>query len=368
LASGLGFESTGETSPGLQDREGPVFIVGCGRSGTTMLMLMLDRHPQLAIPTESHFIMHQWRQRRSMVAGGSFQADVLTKRILQSDHFRRWDVPEEIVWHNVHALDKPGFADVIRAVFLAYAATQGKPRWGDKTPVYVHELDLLARLFPDARFIHIIRDGRDVALSYSSHESAPWGPMNVSQAALKWRRDVNAGRRSGALLGGSRYIEVRYESLVDDAQGQLEAVCRFLDLPFEQAMLKPDERGELKLRHYLRHNRPAYSRSLEAPIRGARDWRWQMPASDARDFESVAGDLLTLLEYERRFPHISPLRRVRASGQILTYDLHRLGSRTKSVVRQTATRSISSMRTRILDRRHPQARTHPSAQQEKRQC
>jgi Sulfotransferase family len=324
----------------------PVFIVGCGRSGTTMLMLMLDRHPDLAIPSESHFIRHLWRQRESFNVDGSFDSDGLTRRILQSEHFRRWEVSDEAVWRRVEAMNEPGFADVIRGVFSAYADSRGKPRWGDKTPIYVRELDWLARLFPDARFLHIIRDGRDVALSYIS---LPWGPKNAWQAGLKWRRDVEAGCRSGATLGEPHYMEIRYESLVDDANDQLKRVCRFLDLSYEPSMLTPDDKALRK----LRHNKEAHTRSVMAPMKGLRDWRRQMHDSDVRAFEAVAGDVLTALAYERRFPHIPLSTRIHTRIRIRAYRLYEIGSRIRRVASRKLTGALAGRRTRHGDPGRP---------------
>src|SRR6266545_1616703 len=156
----------------------PVFVVGCGRSGTTMLRLMLDAHPELAIPGESHFIPPLWSARRRYLRGGRLDADLLLTELFRTLHFQMWKLPEAEVRRRVSGLMDPGFADVIGSVFAVYAEHQGKERWGDKTPIYVRHLPLLATLFGDARFVHLIRDGRDVTLSYLS---VPWGPSTIWQ-------------------------------------------------------------------------------------------------------------------------------------------------------------------------------------------
>src|SRR5207237_1740039 len=109
-------------------------------------------------------------------------------------------------------------ADAVRACFAVYAESRGKPRWGDKTPGYVEHLELLAELFPDARFIHIIRDGREVSTSIAEQ---PWGPPSPVAAAFWWRRKVKRGRRSGELLGPDRYLEIRLEHLISDSEQAL---------------------------------------------------------------------------------------------------------------------------------------------------
>jgi hypothetical protein len=271
----------------------PIFIVGCGRSGTTLLRLTLDRHPDLAIPGESHFIPYVWRERRTYTARGDVDARRLAERIVRSPHVRLWGIPHEALRRRIAELHDPDLGSVIAAVFQAYADAQGKPRWGDKTPRYVRHLDLLDRLFPNARFLHVIRDGRDVALSYLS---LPWGPATVRQAALKWRRDVSAGLHAGRRLG-DRYLEVRYESLVNDPAAVLEGICAFAGLTWKDEMLEGGgDAGRLYLPEELRRFHTA---SLGAPRPGLRDWRSQMDPEDLWAFEAIAGDTLEQAGYRR---------------------------------------------------------------------
>jgi hypothetical protein len=276
----------------------PLFVVGCGRSGSTLLRLMLDAHPDLAVPGESHFIPELRRRFPDPVAG-----DDLTAALLRTPHFRHWNVAESGVWERVRALEAPTFAEVVEAAFLANADEHGARRWGDKTPAYVRSIPLLHALWPDARFVHLIRDGRDVALSYLSLH---WGPDTVWAAARKWRRDVGAGIREGQPLGTSRYLEVRYEDLVADPEETLRTICALAGLPFDERMLDPAARR----RHPTlapTEGRPFHARSEDEVAANVRDWRTQMSPEAVRRFEAVAGALLSDLGYERRFPDV-PLR------------------------------------------------------------
>ena len=212
----------------------PLFIVGCGRSGSTMLRLMLDSHPELAIPGESHLIPAIWRRRASYHSNGVLDVSRLTADILRSPHIGEWNVSEEAVRRRVASLDPPTIAGVIEAVYLASAEQRGKGRWGDKTPSYVMAIPLVATLFPAARFIHLIRDGRDVALSYLAR---PMFPRTIWEAAWRWNQMVTAGLKTGRPLGSQRYLEVRYEDLVDDARAVLHRICAFADLSFDGSML-----------------------------------------------------------------------------------------------------------------------------------
>lgn len=283
----------------------PLFVLGCGRSGTTMLRLMLDAHPDLAVPWESHFIVAMWKVRRHYRAGSGIDAHRLTKDIAASPMFGQWKVPHEILWRRIDELERPGFAEVIDAMFMSYADSRGKRRWGDKTPLYVRSIRLLAGLFPTARFVHVIRDGRDVALSYLS---VPWGPGDIWRVARKWKQDVSTGRRDGRALPASRYLEIRYEDVIRDPRDALERICAVADLPFDERMLEYHRDGSQRLGSPEAH--AAYHASAsKPPTAGLRDWRTQMSHGDLTAFESVAGGLLEQLGYGRGVADLSPARR-----------------------------------------------------------
>jgi len=273
--------------------DAPFFVVGCGRSGSTMLRLMLDAHPDLAVPGESHFIPPLWRRRREYERDGRLDADALAADIAGTPHFGHWKIPPEPYLEAIRALDRPSFAEVVERAFLANAENHGKRRWADKTPIHVRHIELLSRLWPSARFVHLIRDGRDVALSYLT---VPWGPRTVLEAAWKWRRDVSAGRAASGALGPERYVELRYERLVEDPRGALEELCAFVDLPFDARML--DHAREVdRERLAPASGLPYHARAATPPAAGARDWRTEMSEGDAADFEALAGRLLADLGY-----------------------------------------------------------------------
>jgi hypothetical protein len=288
----------------------PLFIVGCGRSGTTMLRLMLDSHPQLAIPGESHLIPAIWRCRGRYQTNDGLDVPRLAGDIFRSPHVGLWGLSEPVVRRRLSLLSQPSIADVIQAFYLAYADQYGKTRWGDKTPMYVMAIPMLASIFPTARFIHIIRDGRDVALSYLSRGMFP---KTIWQASWRWNQAVSAGLKAGRTLGPERYIEVRYEDLVTDARTLLGRICSFADLPFDEAMLDYYEDVEDRLQVA-----PSFRRFQQAvtkpPVTGLRDWRTQMDAAHIRAFEEVNRQVLGRVGYEIRYP--TPSRRYRIQARL----------------------------------------------------
>jgi hypothetical protein len=281
-----------------------VFVVGCPRSGTTLLQRILDHHPLLAVANDTHFIprcLEKSAPTRIADAIAGREVPLTTELIggVRGYHrLHRLGLGEE---QFVRAAEQASsYQDYVTAVYSSFARSKGKRLGGEKTPDYVRRIPLLAGLFPGARFVHIFRDGRDVALStlnWARESKGPgkldlWREEPVATCALWWDWQVQSGREAGALLGPARYLEVRYEALVSDPAEETRRVTDFLELPYESRMLGYHE-GKLKLDPSL----SAKSRWLP-PTPGLRNWREQMPERDVALFEVLAGVLLEELGYE----------------------------------------------------------------------
>ena len=286
----------------------PIFIVGCPRSGTTMLRDLLRSHPHLTFPGESQFIPAFYRQYGDPRDGA--EARKLAAAILESRWVRRWNLP----------LDAESFAgcrsfrQVLCHLFEAWARQENKPRWGDKTPRYVTEIPLLLKLFPEAKIIHIYRDGRDVARSWIR---VRYRPQNIYTAAQLWKSWVGAGRQAGAALPREMYLEVCYEQLLAQPRETMQRVCEFIAEPFDEAVLRLNPIAQnrpflARLSPYARKPRP-----VEIVSSNCGKWKTRMPAWGRVLFESVAGDLLQSLDYETegRTRRITPAER-------LAWDVH----------------------------------------------
>ena len=282
------------------------FVVGVPRSGTTLLRLMLDAHPELTIPPETHFIPSVIRAARR---GGS--ADRVAALITHHRRWRDFGLDANELRERIRALDPLEAGAAIRAFYELYAERHGKPRWGDKTPGYAVRMRRIQRALPEARFVHVIRDGRDVATSRNRRSREP---LSADVAARRWkRRVVSARKRSGRV----HYAEVRYEELVAEPEATLRRVCAFAELPFDAVMLDYHERASERLaeidrdlparrgRHELDAEAriAAHARAGEPPVAkriGA--WREEMVPEDVAAFEVEAGDLLVELGYELSGP------------------------------------------------------------------
>jgi hypothetical protein len=269
-------------------RLAPLILLGVSRSGTTLLRVILDRSPGIAIPDESFFVPLLARRHRGRVDVARFLNDLSRLSVLAEWGLRPRDVAPLLT---------RGMAtgEAIAAIFEAFALKAGKPRWGDKTPMYMRHLGMLERLFPDAQCVHLIRDGRDAAASFlrmpEGTFTRTWAhPVSAAEFACLWRVEVEDARALGRRVGPSRYLEARYEELVSDPESTVRAICAFADLPFEPQML--DYAGAVDV-----SAKPHQQRLLQPPTAGVRDWRSELVPSDARAFETIAGPLLHELGY-----------------------------------------------------------------------
>lgn len=275
--------------------KGPVFIVGAPRSGTTLLQYMLRSHPALSLPTgESHFFIPLYRNAAQY---GDLSKAENVRRVLQAMeaqsaeflhtdlHGMKFDI--DSLTQEFTAKGCRTMRDIISGLFEKNAVGEGKPRWGDKTPYYVLHLDKLLDWWPDAQIIHIIRDGRDVALSMFARRH-DFRAYNAYCVAKQWQQYVESGHEAGRLLPPSQYLELRYEDMIGDQKTTLQKICDFLGEAYSDELLdykKSGEAGKTPL--------------LQKPIQKSnRDkWKQDMPPWQIRVFESAAGDTLKKFDY-----------------------------------------------------------------------
>jgi hypothetical protein len=267
----------------------PVFVLGCPRSGTTLLRNLLRSHPNLTFPSESHFIPLFYRAWGDPADDRA--ARRLAARILALHWIRRWELdltPE-------HFDGCRTYAALIDRLYAAVARRDGATRWGDKTPYYAKEIPTLAHLFPTAQFIHIIRDGRDVVASLLRASFTARTPYT---AALYWKAHVTAARRDGAPLGPERYLEVEYGALLADTEGTMRRVCAFLGEPFDERVLVQSALDWRRFVPTFGPRRADQVSDTEIVRDNAGKWRRTLSADDVAVIEAAAGDLLAELGYE----------------------------------------------------------------------
>ncbi|HTW68728.1 MAG TPA: sulfotransferase [Acetobacteraceae bacterium] len=210
----------------------PFFIVGAGRSGTTLLRLILTGHSRLHIPPETWFLRDLVRQFPLTGALTQPQAERAVAAMVRHERWPDLGLDADEVRRAGAALAAgAGLRDVIELVIARLLAESGKQRLGDKTPHYFEIVPELATLFPDAVFIYLVRDGRDVAMSWID---AGW--QRYYEPGFEWPRAMGCLRRDLRAYP-DRVLEVRYEDLVRRAEDTTRRICEFLGEDFEPAML-----------------------------------------------------------------------------------------------------------------------------------
>jgi hypothetical protein len=277
-----------------------------------LLRRIVDAHPEIAIPPETHWVPRFYKQRRGVTERGTVTQDFVS-HLVRYRRFPRFGIAEEKLRKLVENHDPVSYADFVSGFYDLIGETRGKRLVGDKTGEYARALPTLHALWPSARFVHLIRDGRDVALSVLSWKSNPgasrfptWDDDPVMTTALWWSRNVQLAREAAAALPRGLYKEISYEALVTRPVEQCANLCAFLDVPYDEAMLRFHE-GRTR-------SEPGLStKQAWLPITPSlRNWREQMASEHAERFEAVAGELLEELGYERAFPHPRVELRARA--------------------------------------------------------
>jgi len=263
--------------------DNPVIIGGCARSGTTLIRVMLDSHPNIYCGPES---------------------GLLYFRTLTSKRIRRLSQVFEIEEEDIKSLVRKSdsFRRFIEDFFTALRERAGKPRWADKTPQNVLHIERIFQIFPKSRFIHMIRDGRDVSCSLRTFprfkivdgERVELNTRNPLDTCVKrWVHDVSEGMK---WRDDSQYREVRYESLVDESEEAAQGVLKFLDEPWDENVtqfykVQSESREDTKIVQNPGATQPIYSTAYGR-------WRREFSEEDKELFKSLAGDLLIELGYE----------------------------------------------------------------------
>jgi len=273
----------------------PIFIVGAPRSGTTLFQYMLRSHPNISLPTgESHFFIPLLRNADSF---GNLDEVKNIKKVLQAMYTQSADFLDT----DIHGINfdidrlsnefkqegRNSIASIISGLFEKNAQGEGKQRWGDKTPYYVLHMKTILTMFPNAQFIHLIRDGRDCALSMFDREH-DFGVYNTFFAAKYWEIYIELGRQMGRELGNETYHEIRYEDLIDDPKKIMQDICVFLNEPYSDDLVnfkKSGEAGKTPL--------------LQKPIQNTNKekWRSKMSAKQIALFEGAVGKTLKKCGY-----------------------------------------------------------------------
>jgi hypothetical protein len=315
----------------------PIFLVGCPRSGTTLLSVILHAHPRIAMPPETRFLLPMYRERLgfgdlTVAANRRRMAERITGK---GTKFGDLGLDRNAVIEQIVAAP-PTIGSAAGTVWREFARSRGKVRWGEKRPSYWRDTGLILRLFPDAQIIHLVRDGRACVASLTQ---VGWWQQGSHDAMASWTMADAELRRVGRRLPAGSYHRLRYEDLLTDPRAELGALCRFLGEEFDEAML--DYTGA------ARDIVPA-RKSWHARTRGSLDpnrieaWRTALQPREIGLFETVARRELLRNGYE-----LSGVGSRATAGDLVRYS------------RRWALRSAVMHKERLVDARL--RRTHPQA-------
>lgn len=284
------------------------FIIGCPRSGTYLLSNILDQSGQIAIPTETHFI--PLFDRYVFLAGNIRSSGNARARLLKAIYAfleiwltraemeRRFS---EVIRHSLLVTrtdmvqiirDTRSYAEAVHAIYESYAASRGAEYYGDKSAFFRHiPLERIDHAVnQQAKFIHIVRDGRDVCLSWMK---LSMGPENLAIAARAWRDHIARKRQWGA-LHSDRYCEIRYEDLLKEPERETRRICEFIGIGFKAEMLQ-FHRGAMAQAIANSSTHAMLGKPIDSS--NSEKWRSLMAAEDIAFFEWLAGEELAKAGY-----------------------------------------------------------------------
>lgn len=273
----------------------PVFIIGTPRSGTSLVSRIIDSHPEIGVPFESHIYptLYGWRNWYGDLDRAESR-EHLVEDMLNIYAVQDWDeIPEK--GEVLERFERHDFHGAFEAVVGAWSSIKGKRRWGEKTPSNILFWREILEGFPKAKFVHIVRDGRDVAMSW---KRVRFGPRHFYTIAELWKAYLDRVERVRSRVGNNQLREIRYEDLLMRPEETVRGLSEFLNIGFVPRMLSfyenvdsypTDARNERNL------SRPLMKDNMEK-------WRTGMSRRDLRRFEAVAGSTLERFGYERGCP------------------------------------------------------------------
>lgn len=269
----------------------PIFIGGCDRSGTTFLGSLLGTHQQSLCVPESQFIIE-------VLNGSNFKIDDIEPRavlemIRKHPRFKIWaiDVDDLAVDQSINS-----YSSLIEHIVKHYGEKNAQPTphfWVDHTPSNIKYVATLLEIFPNAKMIHLVRDGRAVA---SSLLPLIWGPRSVDKAAYFWLTNLAYGLAAEALYGSNRIMRVKYEELVNETESTLQAICSFIGMEYQPNMVQGDGfkvPSFTRKQHALVGKKPNQTR--------VNAWQKKLTPRQIEIFESTTANMLNYLGYTPRF-------------------------------------------------------------------
>jgi hypothetical protein len=292
------------------------FVIGKERSGTTLLQVMLNAHSQIVAPPESRFIMLLYRKYGSKRNWSEKDVQAFCNDLYAENLFAKyWNIDKEKLYSSlVEIKGNLSYSLLCKTVFYHFAsATKDVKMFVDKNPIYYYFIPDIYKLFPGAKYIHIVRDYRANILS---HKRISDIYLSIADMAYRWLK-VHEMIEEAKRKAPQQWITLKYESLVTDPEKALREVCIFLNFPFEENMVQ-SHNTKLFEGFYQNKEGSAFQKfhgNMFKPINAslADEWKEKMPADDLAIAESIAGQFAEKTYgykacSENKGVHIGPIR------------------------------------------------------------
>lgn len=282
--------------------QNPIFVLGNPRSGTSLLRLMLNIHDEICIPPESHFFLYLEDKYKKW---SSNNLDEYLDDLFAATKFETWDIQRNELHSFLKRRKITNYAELNSLIYLFYSIKQDKnvQYWGDKNSLWIKKMPKILEHYPNAFFIHIVRDGRDVACSYRDlnrrkimTQYAPKLPYNITNIAQTWSSNINAIDNFFCKLKDKNKITVKYEDLIFNPQEVLESILRKLDLSFsnEQLDFYKKQKHEIEPELYF-----SWKEKLTTPldVTNVGKFKVELKSGEIEEFEEIAKEALSKFQY-----------------------------------------------------------------------
>jgi hypothetical protein len=252
--------------------------------------LILNAHSQIAIPEEATFLIPLLKRKLlcSPIKGEHLRN--LIRYLSFNPQFRLWNYDSNGAFSTLSQRKKISFKELIDILFTSYCRSQGKQIWGDKTPSFFRKIDILYFLFPEARFIHIVRDGRDV---FDSWRRIDPSKDNAAVVALDWRYKLSRIVKSLQKMPSANSIEIRYEDLLEQPEATIESLCSHIGVRYDSGLTDFYKTSHLFIGDH-------HSNLIFNPIDKSNKAKWKKTLSvkEVQTFNVLAGRYLRKYNYE----------------------------------------------------------------------
>lgn len=275
----------------------PIFVIGSPRSGTTLFRLILTCHPNIVIPPECGFAVWLWTKHNFKKYDLRISVEYFLQELVKCRKFETWQIPVSSLRKYFEVRQPISYADAVSAVYECYGEVHDIPftRWGDKNNFYLSHIEDIATIFPEAIFLHIVRDGRNVACSYKRVMSkkiisgyAPSLPVDIESIANQWNDNLRKINDSFDRIGRERIFELRLEDLKEHPKTVMHQVCQFINEIYDPGMLQYhffNQEKALEPKEFLQ-----WKEDTVRPLIQTRDMRYkqELSSDDLKKFEKRA--------------------------------------------------------------------------------